>query len=205
MRLGILSDIHEDVDGLRRALSALGDAGVERLVFLGDVCRMSERLDETVALLASAGVGGVWGNHDFGLCRKPIDELAGHYSPAVVRYMRQLSPRLEIDGCLFTHVEPWLDPTILEDLWWFDGVPASPERVARSLSAVPHRLMFVGHFHRWFVAGRAGVADWAGTEPLSLGGPERYLVGVGAVCEGACGVFDTTACRLEPIDLRTRG
>src|SRR5690606_13269386 len=35
-------------------------------------------------------------------------------------------------GCLFTHVEPWLDTTRLEDLWWFEGAHETPERLAQS-------------------------------------------------------------------------
>jgi hypothetical protein len=203
MRLGLLTDIHEDVAHLQRALAALRAEGVDRLVFLGDVCQMSERLEETVALLAEAGAVGVWGNHDFGLCHKPDEELSSHYSASLIRYMRGLAPRLEIDGCLFTHVEPWLDATSLEDLWWFEGLPDTPARVAQSFAAVPNRVMFVGHFHRWFVACRNGPLPWHGEGPITLDPSERYLVGIAAVCEGRCAVFDTETGTLTPIDVRT--
>ena len=42
--------------------------GADRLVLVGDVCGMHTDLEETVGLLDDAGVVGVWGNHDFGLC-----------------------------------------------------------------------------------------------------------------------------------------
>ena len=62
--------------------------------------------------------------------------------------------------------------------------------------------MFVGHFHRWFVAGREGIGDWRGETAVTLPADDRSLVGVGAVCVGQCGLFDTAALRLTPIDVR---
>jgi Calcineurin-like phosphoesterase superfamily domain len=197
---GILADVHEDVDHLRRALAVLNTAGVDRFVFLGDVCRLCERLDETVSLLAEVDAEGVWGNHDFGLCINS-PEFRGQYSDATVDYMARLKPRHEIEGCLFTHIEPWLDPEKLEDLWWFEGPPETPERAAQSFAAVPHRVMFVGHFHRWFVLSREGRMGWRGEEPITLSPSARHLVGINAICDGWCAQFDTQTLRLTPYDL----
>lgn len=204
MRLGLITDVHEDVDHLKRSLEALQGQRIDRLVLLGDVCHMSERLEETVAMLAEAQAEGVWGNHDFGLCDKPINELRDDYSAGLLRFMRGLAPRLEIEGCLFTHVEPWLDPTRLEDLWWFEGMPDTPARVGQSLAAYTNRVMFIGHFHRWFAATAEGPIEWRGEAPLVLRPDCRYLIGVGAVCEGWCGVFDTDQARLTPINVRVK-
>jgi predicted phosphodiesterase len=203
MRLGLLADIHEHAAHLRGALDALRGEGVDRLVFLGDVCGCGGGLEESVAMLDEAGAVGVWGNHDFGLCQKPDDELDRHYSPRLLAYMRRLEPRLQLGDCLFTHVEPWLDPTSLEDLWWFEGRPETPERVAQSFAATAARVLFVGHFHRFFLASRRGLEPWGGDAAVTLDPAERYLVGLGAVCEGRCAVFDTAASRLIPLDVRS--
>ena len=68
MKLGLITDIHEHADQLRRALARLRDERVDQIVLLGDMFEMGSRLDETCELLAGANVCGVWGNHDFGLC-----------------------------------------------------------------------------------------------------------------------------------------
>src|SRR5947208_2163570 len=70
MRLGLLADIHEEVDLLRLALDRFRHEAVDQVVVLGDVAETGERLTETTLLLAGAGAVGVWGNHDFGLCRE---------------------------------------------------------------------------------------------------------------------------------------
>jgi hypothetical protein len=59
--------------------------------------------------------------------------------------------------------------------------------------------VLVGHYHRWLVAMASGPVDWRGEGPLSLAGPERYFVVVGAVFEGQCGVLDTERWDLFPL------
>jgi hypothetical protein len=109
-----------------------------------------------------------------------------------------LQPRLEIDGCLFTHVEPWRDPHTVEDLWYFDGPPDAPDKLARSFTAVPHRVLFLGHFHRWLLGTPAGLSPWRGEGPVRLDGGGRYLVVVHAVWLGRCALFDTDTSVLTP-------
>lgn len=60
MRLGLLADIHECVDDLRRALELFERYGVDRVIVLGDVCAMMEpALVETCRLLRQAGAIGL--------------------------------------------------------------------------------------------------------------------------------------------------
>ena len=112
--------------------------------------------------------------------------------------MGGLQPRLEIDGCLFKHVEPWLNPHKVEDLWYFDGPPDSPEKLARSFAAVPNRVLFIGHMHRWLLGTPEGVLPWHGDEQLRLGRPNRYLMVIHAVWDGKCALFDTNTGDLTP-------
>jgi calcineurin-like phosphoesterase family protein len=201
MRLGIVSDIHEEVHWLGRALEILRQENVDRVVLLGDVFRMGDYLEETVTLLAGAGAIGVWGNHDFGLSYQPKESLRAAYAGPILDFMSTLHPRLEIGDLLFSHVEPWLDPTDLMDLWYFGGIPDTPEKLARSFHATGHRVMFVGHFHRWLVGTSAGLLPWSGEHPIHLAPEERYLVVMGPLCEGRFGIFDTGANVLMPYNL----
>jgi predicted phosphodiesterase len=206
MKIGILADIHEYVDELRRALEVLEEHGADHLVVLGDVCGMHTRLEETIEILDEAGAIGVWGNHDFGLCSdRPRPEERRRYSGRALAFMGRLRPRLEVEGCLFTHVEPWLDPEKIEDLWYFDGPPETPEQVARIFAAAPNRVMCVGHYHRWLLVTPEGIQPWAGDGPIILGAGNRHLVAINAVCQGKCALFDTATSLLTPFDLGRGG
>jgi hypothetical protein len=198
MKLGLLADIHEQTEQLRKAIDVLQQHGADRFVVLGDVCEMGIRIEETVSLLQDVQAVGVWGNHDIGLCFDPDETIRQRYGAAVLNFMSSLQPSLEIDGCLFTHIEPWLDPHKIEDLWYFDGSPDSPDRLARSFAAVPHRAMFMGHMHRWLLGTPDGVVPWRGGLQLRLDCANRYLVVVHAVREGKCALFDTTTGDLTP-------
>ena len=163
-----MADIHEQTDELRKAIDVLQEHGANRFVVLGDVFEMGKRIEETVYLLQDVKAVGVWGNHDIGLCLDPTEKVRQRYTAAVLEFMGSLQPRLELDGCLFTHVEPWLDPHKVEDLWYFDGPPDSVEKLARNFAAVPNRVLFIGHMHRWLLGTPGGVMTWEGDRQLCL-------------------------------------
>ena len=200
MKLGLLADIHEQAKQLRKAIAVLQQHGADRFVVLGDVFEMGKQIEETVSLLQRVQAVGVWGNHDIGLCFDPDEKVCQRYSAAVLSFMGSLQPRLEIDGCLFTHVEPWLDPHMVEDLWYFHGPPDSPDKLARSFAAMPHSVMFIGHLHRWLLGTPEGLLPWRGQDPVRLESDSRYLVVVHAVWDGKCALFDTVTRHLIPFD-----
>ena len=106
-----------------------------------------------------------------------------------------------IKRCLFQHVESWLNPNDILDLWYFEGVPDTPEKVARIFHAVPDRLCFAGHFHRWLMVTPDGVTDWAGENAIQLAEPGRYFVVIGALCYHRYAIFDTESFELVPREI----
>lgn len=100
MKLGLITDIHEHVEYLRAALHRLRHDAVEQIIFIGDAFFTGERIEETVELLVQNNVIGVWGNHDRG------SPLTGNqqFSTIVMDFLANLKPRLELVGCLSTHV-----------------------------------------------------------------------------------------------------
>jgi Calcineurin-like phosphoesterase superfamily domain len=144
MKLGLLTDIHEHVEYLRSALDRFAGERVDQVVVIGDVCGMGERIEETCRLLIEARAIGVWGNHDFGICVEPTEKMRAKYPAVALDFMTSLRPRLDLEGCYFAHVEPWLNPEELTDLWYFDGPPDEHGNLDRIFDAVPHRIMFAG-------------------------------------------------------------
>jgi hypothetical protein len=205
VKLGLITDIHECVEELQRALDEFDRRGVDRILCIGDVAQTGERLPETVALLAERKIAGVWGNHDFGLCSHPsalVSTRRAKFAGPVLDYFATYGPYLEVEDCFLSHVEPWCDLNDAMGLWYFEGIPDTPEKIARSFDACPARVMFIGHMHRWLVTRREGLISWDGLTPIKLEPPHRYLVVVHAVCEGWCVTYDTQTCELTPIALR---
>ena len=206
MKVGIITDIHEHVGDLRLALAACDRHRVDRIICLGDVFQTGEAIHETVALLAERRIPGVWGNHDFGLCSHPSALASSrrvHYVGPVLDYFATYQPYLELDDCLFSHVEPWRDLNDVMGLWYLGGSPDIPEKAARSFDARAHRVMFTGHHHRWLVTTRTEPIPWDGAKAIRLEPPQRYLVVVAAVCEGYCAIYDTGSGALTPVAFRS--
>ena len=197
MKLGLLADIHEHVEHLQRALGRFREEKVEQVVVLGDLFEMGTCIDETCRLLEDAGAIGVWGNHDFGLCSNPEADAFSAYDAAVLKYMSSLRPRLEVAGCQFTHVEPWLNPENMLDLWYFEGPPDDAAKLGRIFAAAGHRIFFTGHSHQWLLATPSGVQPWQGERAIRLN-EGRYFVAIGALCDGCYATFDTESCELTP-------
>jgi len=190
VRIGIVADIHEAVEPLARALSEFRRCGVDQVVNLGDVCDTLGlglgRVGEVVALLRECGATGVWGNHDFGACFDVPDEVRRRTPSDVLDFMATMQPQLVVGGCRFSHVEPWLDPYKIEDLWYYEGPPTE-------------RSLFMGHMHCWLVMTPERRISWGGEQPLALKPGERHLVAVAAVLDGWCALYDTEDDVLTPI------
>ena len=200
MKLGLITDIHEHVELLRLALDRFDHERVDHVVVIGDVFEMGQRIEETCRLLSGVNAIGVWGNHDYGLCVDPDEEARARYSAAVIDYMTSLRPRLEVGGCHFTHVEPWLNPEEVADLWYFEGPPDEHQKLERIFNAVPHRIMFAGHYHKWLLVTPQGIVDWRGDSPIRLSDADRYFMVVGALCKGWSATFDTVTSELIPFN-----
>ena len=204
MRIGLVADIHNDAESLSRALAALEDRGIDLLVTLGDTCDVflpDGGIVETARMLQERHAVGVWGNHDFVLCRNVDDRYLARYAGSpVLDFMAGMLPTSVVGDCHFSHLDPRGDSHDVDHLWSLKDKPSDlMELASLSFAAVDHRLLFVGHYHRWWAATSKGILDWRGERPLELDANQRYFVVVGPVLGGWCGWLDTDAGLLQPI------
>jgi predicted phosphodiesterase len=204
MLIGVVTDIHDDVEHLASALELFRGWGVAFVVTLGDSCdafTRHSRAAEVVELLRQAKAVGVWGNHDIGLCYRVDERTRRRYPAAILDFMATMKPRLVLEDCHFSHVEPSINPHDAQALWSFDDEEPLDfaGRARRSFAAVRERLVFVGHYHRWLTVSEDGSLDWSGDEPLILAGSERCFVVIGAIFQGRCGILDTDRSELCPL------
>src|SRR5262245_10414897 len=120
MRIGLVTDIHDHVEPLARALELFRQRGVDQVITLGDSCEAftrHSRAAEVIELLRGANAVGVWGNHDMGLCHDVDERARQRYPAAVLDYLATMRPRLSLGECHFSHVEPSVDPYDAQALW----------------------------------------------------------------------------------------
>lgn len=198
MKLGLLTDVHEDVENLRAALEIFRREAVDRIVFLGDICEAGQRLPETCELFSQVDFVGVIGNHDYGLWERSREGDVSITHETVRAVAAKLEPSIELEDCYFAHVEPWLDPRRIEDLWYYQGIPDTPDKQARIFSVGAWKCAFAGHYHRWMWVNEQGMQTWQGDTPISLNAGRHFVV-IETCMKQACATYDTATRILQPL------
>lgn len=111
MKLGIVSDIHSNVAGLRRALELMGD--IDELLCCGDCIYEYQFNNDVVALLQQRRALIIQGNHEevfFSSAGVRARERPG-LDPALMRYLADQPHRRELQfgnkTVLMVHSTPW--------------------------------------------------------------------------------------------------
>jgi putative phosphoesterase len=110
VRLGIVSDIHCNIDGLQLALDRMGD--VDKLLCAGDVMYEYRFSNEVIELLRERGALCVLGNHDLGILSaqgiraRSMPHVLAHNVDYLASF--PLTLELDLDGkkLLMTHATP---------------------------------------------------------------------------------------------------
>ena len=157
MRLGLISDIHGNLLALDAVLGELNEAGVDRLVCLGDVAAGPEPR-ETIERLRQVGCPVVRGNWDTWVLEgvPPLQLQAGpklrdqgDWSGAQLTepdkaFLRELQSQLELDlggtKVLCVHGSP---RSVVEDI----HATTSDEEVAQMFNGTRPAVLAAGHTH----------------------------------------------------------
>jgi putative phosphoesterase len=147
VKIGLISDIHCNVEGLRAALDVLADC--DEVVCAGDVMFQYRFSNELAALLESAGIRAVVGNHDKSILQLPNHPLRASPSvePGRLAYLANLPEQLtfELAGMriLVAHGAPWDPPGAIEATYVY---PHDTQRLGR-MRHVEADVIVLGHTH----------------------------------------------------------
>lgn len=107
---------------------------------------------------------------------------------------------MEWGDLILSHVYPFLDAS--DVMSYYTGMqPEDQQTLEECFSRVAHRVMMVGHFHRWLAATPAGPIDWDTDLPFELNVGQRYFFVIHAVTDGRAAVYDNELNVLTPIRL----
>jgi putative phosphoesterase len=179
MKLGLVADIHGNIEGLRLALDALDD--VDELICAGDAVYQFRFSNDVIGLLRDRGARYILGNHERVLLGPWGDRVRERDSVdrALVDYMasRPYHDETVVDGkkLVVVHGSPF-DPY---DEYLY---PNSPN--LRKLAAIDADYIVLGHTH-YHMAERIGRA--LVINPGSAGEPRDHRNGF----QLSCAVLDT--------------
>ena len=201
MKIGILADIHGNVENLEVALARLLEENVDKVILLGDIVESPRNAAKTVSLLNAHHAVGVWGNHELGLCIAPGPEILSSYTEPVAEFFSTLHSHFELDDLLFSHSFPSQDPTD-PVAYYLGSRPGEGGAADASFASFDHRIIFIGHFHRWFVSTPDSCLSWDGSDPIEFARDQRYLIVVHAVLYGWFAIYDDSTNVLTPLQCR---
>jgi putative phosphoesterase len=164
MKVGVVSDVHNNVAALQYALERL-DA-CELKLSLGDLVFEYKVDPEIISLAQRAGLLGIVGNHEKTILKHPASSLRQRLAPDAIEFLEQLPPSRAIDVAGRTlhlaHGAPWDDPDDPRCAYVYERNRAAIERVAE----VEADIILLGHTH---VPMLARVGDKLVVNPGSCG------------------------------------
>lgn len=171
MRLGVVSDVHGNLQALDAVLAALAAVGVDAHICLGDLVGYGPRPDACIERIAALGAICVAGNHDLvaiggeglercgPLARQTLEWTREHLDGASRRFLDALPLEARLHGVLLTH-------GAIGDPWRYISTQDDAEAELRELARRGgEQWLLVGHTHH----------------PLTVTVDGRRLVNPGAV------------------------
>ncbi|MBV8087878.1 MAG: metallophosphoesterase family protein [Chloroflexi bacterium] len=190
MKIGVVSDVHNNVEALQYALDHL--AGCDLLLNLGDLISESRVEPAILRLAESAGLLGIRGNHEKTLLFHPGARLRDKLPPQDRAYLEALPSErlLHVAGCTVhvAHGAPWDEPNDYRCTYVMPrDVPREPR-----LGETGATVLLLGHTHVPMIE-RAG-----GTLIVNPGSCGERRMGFGL----SFGVLDFNAGLAEVCEIR---
>lgn len=151
MRIGIISDIHANLEALEAVLRELRRRNIERLICLGDLVGYGASPREVIARLRQEADACVLGNHDAAIFDEQIWPMFSPNQQAVLRYTRRILGPEEVDYLrklplvIRGQVATYVHASLHEPERW--PYVTSLEEAQRLFAHLDTPLCFVGHTH----------------------------------------------------------
>ncbi len=212
MRIGIISDIHSNLEALTQSLAALERSRPDRVVCLGDVIGYGASVNECCELVRKIAEVTLLGNHDaavtgrmdysfyYDAARHALDWTASRLLAEHMEWLRGLPYVHRIEDVQFSHGNP-VQPDAYEYVFAIEQ--------AREL--LPHlgalaEVNFIGHSHlcKAFALNAAGDVTEVVATKFGLRRGYKYVISVGSVgqprdCDNRASfvLYDTDARTVE--------
>ncbi len=184
----IISDIHSNLEALRKVLADIDRRGIETIYCLGDIIGYGPDPCACLDVVAERVVFSLCGNHDHAVFYEPTNfnvgaERACYWTRSVLevdrdvearnkrwRFLGSLMPRQELNGMLMVHGSPRKP---INEYLFPDDVYTNPHKLLANFERFDQMTCFCGHTH---IPG-VFVDDPYFEPPDELGESNRYVLG----------------------------
>jgi putative phosphoesterase len=145
MRVGVVSDVHNNVEALSYALDHL--SACELILNLGDLVSQYRVTPEIIRLSRETGMLGILGNHEKCVLSPAASAMRSRLAQKDLNFLEALPAQrtLQIDGrrVLVVHGSPWDDPADISCTYVFEHDPRSIDRLGEAEADI----LLLGHTH----------------------------------------------------------
>jgi diadenosine tetraphosphatase ApaH/serine/threonine PP2A family protein phosphatase len=189
MRIGIISDIHSNLEALTESLAALERHRPDRVICLGDVVGYGASVNECCDLVRKVAEVTLLGNHDaavagrmdysfyYDAARHALDWTAARIDPGHLEWLRSLPYRHQFEGVQFSHGNP-----VNAEAYEYVFAIEQARELLPHLGALAE-VNFVGHSHlsKTFALHPAGEVTEVVATRFGIRRGYKYVVSVGSV------------------------
>lgn len=190
MRYAVISDIHSNLESLKKWLEVIPDYEIEKVICLGDLVGYNANPDECVKIISMLkNVEVIRGNHDRVLISKEYNEFSDHARDAIIwsikntnsetkDYIKNLTigPKIIDEKFAICH-----GSLIDEDVYLF--TPGNTKYDFQVMKDTAINIAFFGHTH-WqtiFRMNKDGKVDVVKRQKMKLDTEEYYLINPGSI------------------------
>lgn len=187
MRTALLSDIHSNLEALLAVITALREASIDRVVFLGDIVGYGASPNECIRLIDGLADTIIAGNHDWACAGKdniqsfnPRARTAAEWTRKELTaenkaFLLSLPLKEKYENSVFVHSTPYFPES-------WDYVTSSSD-AALCFESFSAELCFIGHSHipAVFTLQPDHKIISETPEALSLSEGSRYIINCGSI------------------------
>ncbi|MBI2570676.1 MAG: metallophosphoesterase family protein [Candidatus Schekmanbacteria bacterium] len=196
MKIGIISDIHGNLEALRSVYTALDDLDCGYLVCLGDIVGYGPSPNECVDLVRERCDAVLMGNHDCATvgqmdiayfnpyAREALFWTRSQLSKENFNFLRDLPLTCERDSAIFVHSTPFQP-----HMWHY---VVTPSDAMFQLAYFDQQVCFIGHSHQpLMLSFESETTCRLHAGEVTMEPEVRYLVNVGSVGQPRDGIPDS--------------
>jgi predicted phosphodiesterase len=207
-RIGLMADSHGNLDAMKACILRLKNKNADSIIHLGDFLD-SQKFGEALQIIETIQHNHIFpvkGNNDYqvenALKNGFTSHLRADHCKLIHSFLSSVPIRIVMSKICFAHSLPY--DSIRS---FYEPVDTgNTERAQRIFQDTDYQIIFSGHSHFPILfrskSGKVSRETIHDQSPVKIHPNERFIIIIGSISEGECGLMDMTQMKYERIRLK---
>ncbi|MCX7916663.1 MAG: metallophosphatase family protein [bacterium] len=190
MVLGMISDIHSNLEGLQSAINFYEKNKIDKLIICGDIIGYGPNPNECIDLVEKNADFILKGNHEEGVIRNDFSRFKKYAKISLEWTIKEIEEKIEV-------IERWEEKKEFEELFFVHASISDPfykyifkiNDTEEEFEKLEKRICFIGHTHipmvfkKDIITGKIEkvLPDFSGKIELNIEENFKYIINLGSV------------------------